>query len=231
MHTSLPYLAACSLAACALGFAPAPMRPRPSVFQASFTRAAKDVTRGYGPFAYEATGRGWRAGVSGGKLRMGGDHPAGDQRLVVTARRAIGKPRWPDAFVVTARLGGGDEDSGAWHVGVSVGDVKVLFHPGYEGGAFRVEAVGGKKEFVGNQDVGFTPAAGAMHKLTLKVRRAGRVVRFEAELADANGRGVYRKAFEVLARQAGNLDRVGLERSGRQGGDGLFASLSVEPGK
>jgi hypothetical protein len=231
MRTSLPPLAVGALTAFALGFAPVPSQTRKTeVFVQKFTVDAKDAAKGYGRFAYETTTPGWKAEVRGGRLRLLGDHPEGDQRLFITARKALGKPKWPDSLEVTARLGGTDGDCGAWHVGVSVGAVKVLFHPGYSQGAFRAETVDKREEFVGNQDMGFTPAAGVIHQLTVKVRRTNRGYRFEAELANANG-GAYRKTFEVSSKQVGGFDRVGLERSGRRGGDAVFESVTIRQGK
>src|SRR6185437_6855263 len=151
-------------------------------FVQKFDKEAKDATRGYGSFAYETSTAGWKAEVRGGRLRLSGDHPEGDQRLFITAQKALGTPRWPDSLEVTARLGGADGDCGAWHVGVSVGAVKVIFHPGYGGGAFRVETVDKREEFLGNQDLGFTPATDVMYPLTIKVRRTKSGYRFDAEL-------------------------------------------------
>jgi hypothetical protein len=231
MRTSLASPVVLALAALTLGFAPAPSEIRePKVFVEKFT-VAKDAATGYGRFAYETTTPGWKAEVKGGRLHLLGDHNEGDQRLVVTAEKAIGKRRWPDSLEVTARIGGTDAIAGAWHVGVSVGSVKVLFHPGYDGGAFRAETVNTHEEFFGNEDMGFTPAAGVLHQLTVKVRRTDGGYRFEVELKDANGGGTYRKTFEVSSKQVGDFDRVGLERSGRRGGDALFESISIRPGK
>jgi hypothetical protein len=230
MRTSLPSLAACALAVSTLGFAPAP-ESKGKVFLVTFTKAAKDATTGYGRFAYETTTPGWKAEVSGGRLRLLGDHDEGDQRLFVTAQKAIGKPKWPDSFEVTAKLGGSDKENVAWHVGVSIGSVKVLFHPNFPGGAFRAERVDTHDEFFANEDMGFTPAAGVMHQLTIKVRRTERHCRFEVELVSPDGSGTYRKTFEVSNKQVGRFDRIGLERSGRRGGDALFESVSIKLGK
>jgi hypothetical protein len=227
MRTFLSLLAACALAVSTLGFAPA---PEPKAFLAHFARAAKDATTGYDRFAYEATRAGWKAEVSGGRLRLLGDHEEGDQRLFITAQKALGKLKWPDALEVTARLGGTAKDNVAWHVGVSISAVKVLFHPNYPGGAFRAETVDTHEEFFANEDMGFTPAAEVIHQLTIKVKRTERVCRFEVELEAAKGGGIYRKTFEVSNKQVGSFDRIGLERSGRNGGDALFESLSIRSG-
>jgi hypothetical protein len=196
-----------------------------------FAVEAKDITTGYRSFVYEATVPGCKGDVGGGRLHLRGDHEEGDQRLAITARKVTGKARWPDALDVAVKLGGTANDNVAWHVGVSVGRVKVLFHPAYSTGAFRAEAVDTHEEFFGNQDMGFTPAADVLHQMTIRVRRTDRGYRFEVTVADAKGGGTYRKAFEVSGEQMGRFDRIGLERSGRRGGDALFESLSIKPGK
>jgi hypothetical protein len=227
MRKSLPLLAVCVVAVSTLGFAPLPERRS---FRATFTKAAADATKGYGLFAYETTKPGWKAEVSDGRLRLRGDHDAGDQRLFVTAQNAIGKAKWPDHFDATIMLGGTDNKNDDWNVGVSIGAVKVLFHPNYPGGAFRAETIDAREKFIANEDMGFTPAAGVMHQLLIKVRRDDQTCRFEVELADGSGGGIYRKTFQFGSKHLGGFDRIGLDRSGRRGGDALFESVSITLG-
>jgi hypothetical protein len=224
-------LVVCMLAVFSLGFAPAPESRDARAFVEKFTTAMKDATKGYGRFVYEATNPACKAEVSDGKLRLLGDHDEGDQRLVIAAPKVFGKPRWPDSLEVTTRVGGTGVDSGAWHVGVSVGAVKVLFHPGFRGGAFRTEEVGTHRELSNNEDLGFTPAGDVTHPLSIKVQRAGEVYRFEVELTDAKGGKTFRKTFQFTDKQMGEFDRIGLERSGRRGGDALFETITIRRGK
>jgi hypothetical protein len=230
MRPHLPVLAF-ALAVAALGAAPIP-KDAPKGLVEKFARPTADATKGYGLFAYEATDPKWKAEVSEGRLRLSGAHEEGEQRLVVTARKVFGKPKWPDALEVTAKLGGTGAASGAWHVGLSVGAVKVLFHPDYDGGAFRAETVDTRTVFSGNENMGFTPAAGVMHELTVKVSRGEKVCRFDVTVANGGkAGGAFTKSFEVPNDQVGDFDRIGLERSGRTGGDGLFESVAIKPGR
>jgi hypothetical protein len=196
-----------------------------------FTVAATDVTRGYRSFVYEATVPGCKAEVRDGRLILHGDHAEGDQRLAITAQKLMGKARWPDALDITAKLGGSARENIAWHVGVSIGRVKVLFHPNHQGGAFRAEAVDTHEYIFDNQALGFTPAADALHEMTIRVRRTDRGYRLDVTLTEAKTGGRFQKTFEVTREQMGRYDRVGLERSGRTGGDALFGSLSIKPGR
>jgi hypothetical protein len=224
-------VAACVLSVLALGFAPVP-KGAPKAFVEKFTKPTKDATQGYGAFVYEASDPKWKAEVSEDRLRLSGDHGEGDQRLFITAQKVIGKPKWPDSLEVAADLGGTDAGSGAWHVGLSVGQVKILFHPDYDGGSFRAETVDTHKPFFANENLGFTPAAGLMHELTVKVSRGEKVCRFEVKVVNGGkDGGTFSKSFEVPNDQLGEFDRIGLERSGREGGDALFGSVSIRPGK
>jgi hypothetical protein len=223
LFTILPFIFA------ALAFAP--VDPRPKAFVERFTVAAKDVTKGYRSFLYEATIDGCKAEVTGGRLVLRGDHGEGDQRLVVTPQKVTGKVLWPDSLEIAVKLGGTDNENIAWHVGVSVGRVKVLFHPNHTGGAFRAETVDTHEYFFGNEDMGFTPAADVMHEMTIRVDRMDRRYRFEVTLVEGKSGGKYRKTFEVSDDQMGRFDRISLERSGRRGGNALFESLSIKPGR
>jgi HEAT repeat protein len=196
-----------------------------------FDTPAADVTKGYHSFQYEATAPDWKAEVRDGKLVLHGDHDEGDQRLYITARKVTGYPRWPAHLHISTKLGGTDQAAGAWHVGVLVGRVKVLFHPGFSGGAFRVELLDTHQQIVGNDDMRFTPAPGLTHPMTILVRRQGQGYRFDVAVGNAAAKGGYRKSFEVTAEQLGRYDRLGLERSGRRGGDALFESVLIKAGK
>ncbi len=60
---------------------------------------------------------------------------------------------------------GKNPGGGSANVGLTIGGNRLVFHPGYSGGAFRVEGAGG----FGNQNMGFTPAAGILHLLEVAV--------------------------------------------------------------
>jgi hypothetical protein len=196
-----------------------------------FRQPAKDVTAGYRSFVHEATVPDCKAEVRGGRLHLRGDHEQGDQRLVITARKVTGRAQWPDALDVAVKLGGTGEDNISWHIGVSVGRVKVLFHPNFEEGALRAETFDTHEHFFENTNMGFTPAPDVMHEMTIRVRRTDRGYSVEVTVVDGKGGGRHQKHFEVSREQMGAFDRVGLERSGRRGGDALFEMLSIKRGR
>ena len=172
-----------------------------------------------------------KASVSGGILRMAGNHPNdGDQRLLLDAERVTGREVFPDAFQIEARLGGNPGGEGAYHVGVSVGNVRVLFHPGYPSGGFRIERVDNHRPLIGNTAMGFDPPAGKLLRLHLDVQRcpSGDV---EIQAVLSNGGPTFRKSVVLAAGEIGKLDHIGLDRSGRTGGDGLFDDFVLHLGE
>lgn len=199
------------------------------IFRENFARAVPSIAKSYGRFRYESTIPA-KASVVDGVLRLDGDHAEADQRLFIEAKELVGRPELPRPFFVQAELTGEAAGSGAYHVGVSVGRIKVLFHPNYSGGAFRVETTDEHRYLITNQNMGFTPAAGVMHKMTLRVAKGiNGQVKFEAAVTDgSNPRHKYVNRFELESDEVGRLDRIGLERSGRTGGAGLFGSVLVD---
>ena len=100
-----------------------------------FADEAASITGAYHQFHYEATVKA-KAEVRGGMLRLESSVEEADHRLYVTSRELLGQPNFPRRFIVKARLGGEAAIPGAWHVGVSIGKAKFLFHPGVDGEPF-----------------------------------------------------------------------------------------------
>jgi len=193
-----------------------------------FADHAADARQGYHQFDYESSAEGG-AFVSGGMLRLEGDGAEGDQRLYLTAEKLLGRPAFPGRFQIETHMGGEERGSGGWHVGVSVGNIRLLFHPAYAGGGFRAECVSDHKPLLENQTMPFTPAADVLHEVTIDVQclESGDV-RLDICIADGALSGK-RFTHTVTAKREdiGALQRIGLERSGRAGGAALFGSLVV----
>ncbi|MCG8587422.1 MAG: hypothetical protein MI757_22170 [Pirellulales bacterium] len=194
-----------------------------------FTRKSTDATKGYGRLGYEATVPA-RTIVADGILRMEYGGTEGDQRLAITSQKLTGRREWPKKLEIRAKMGGEADGSGTYHVGISIGQVKVLYHPAYSGGAFRVEDVDSHDYFTsGNKSMGFTPAAGAAQDVTIRVTRTEAGAKFDIEIKQ--GASTFRDSIDVSTAQLGNYNRIGLERSGRSGGAALFDSFSVKLGR
>jgi len=199
------------------------------LFVEFFQHPSPSLEKGYRRFSF-ASDLGLGGSVSDGLLRLKGNHAMdGDQRLLLGARSLTGKETFPDTFRIEVKLGGEDGGAGAYHVGVSVGNVRALFHPGFQTGGFRFEEVGTHKQLTENSSMGFDPEGGKLQRMSLAVKRipGGKV---ELEATIGNGSKVFTERKIVDESVIGKLDHLSLDRSGRNGGDGLFDDLVVELG-
>jgi hypothetical protein len=194
-----------------------------------FREEVADIGGTYHQLQYE-TDVGGKAAVIHGRLRLDGNHAEGDQRLYATAQRVLGARVFPRRFKVKATLGGESAGAGAWHVGVSVGNIRLLFHPGTQGGQFRAERVDNHLYLMGNAIMPFTPAAGTLCEMTIDVTQGSDgAVQFAVVVTSGTNSGeTFKTSLDVSAQDAGPLERVGLERSGRTGGAALFGSLNIQ---
>ena len=196
----------------------------------NFSTDLADATAGYGKFKYLETGRA-SAAIKDGILYVHGTNPEADQRFVVTSDALTGRSTWPDKFEVRAKLGGGAAGSGGYHVGVSVGNLKAIFHPSYRGGGFRMETVDNHDYIVTNTDLGFTPTADVLHTMRIKVRRAEGKTEMEVEITEGNGNGTFQHTYEFDNAKIGDFNSIGLERSGRTGGSAVFDDVLIQLGR
>jgi hypothetical protein len=183
---------------------------------------------GLGLFQYECDA-GRALSVEKGIVALGGTQNAEcDQRIFLTAKSLLGQPEFPDRFTVRARMAAENNNNFAWHLGISIGRVKVLFHPGVDGGAFRIETIPEHTALVNNQEMGFTPQPETQYDMTIEVRRTGQEVSLEITIADcANPKNRYSQKQKLPLEKFGKLERIGLERSGRAGGAALFDEFEL----
>lgn len=193
-----------------------------------FSDEVAEIGRTYHQLQYE-TNVGGKAVVVHGMLRLDGNHAEGDQRLCATSQRLLGVQTFPQRFQIKANLGGESLDAGAWHVGISAGNIRLLFHPGTEGGQFRAERLDNHQLLMENRLMLFTPAADILHEMIIDVAQGGDgSVRFDAVVVDGAKTGKrFQCSLTVGAKDIGSLGRIGLERSGRTGGAALFGSFSI----
>ncbi len=203
-----------------------------NLYQERFSLDVKSVRQGYGRFLYEGP-QGLGGSVRDNVLRLDGSNVEADQRLVLESSRLTGHATWPRKFEIRARMGGDSAGSGGYHVGISIGHVKILFHPSYSGGGFRVEDVKSHKYYVTNQTMPFRPTGGALCPISIKVERTEKGAKFDIKIEPPKGAGGKPFSIQYTAtnQQLGKFDRIGLERSGRKGGDALFDSFELRRGE
>jgi hypothetical protein len=143
----------------------------------------------------------------------------------------IGSDRWPESLEVRSKLQAAPGNNFGYHIGVSVGRIKTLFHPGIRGGGFRAETTDEHGYIFSNENMAFEPAAGVTHEMVIKVKKTGTGADFDVVVNGGAGGNPHKKKFSVTNEQLGAYNRIGLERSGRTGGDAVFESLSIRLGR
>ena len=204
--------------------------PEESVFAEFFQQAAPSLEDGYRRFRFSAD-QGMTGSVVDGVLHLNGNHAnEGDQRLLLDAKKLTGKEAFPDTFRIEVKLGGAPGGEGQYHIGVSIGNVRALFHPGYPSGGFRFQRVDSQEKLTDNTPLGFDPERGKLQRMSITAKRitAGKV---ELEVVISQGDKTFTERKIVAESVIGKLDHISLDRSGRAGGDGLFDDLVVELGK
>jgi hypothetical protein len=164
--------------------------------------------------AFKITGAGHSVRATGGQYVVTGTGPN------VASTYELPGPGAAAAFAVSTQVGTDPGAPGSFNVGLVLGNNRVVFHPGFGGGALRVEGAGG----FGNQNVGYTPALGVLHTLTVSGDGAGN---FSLTLKDGTA---VNPDFNAAWSNAGNpLTTIGTLRNGNTTVNGLFDNLSVPP--
>ncbi|MGC6567983.1 MAG: hypothetical protein ACON38_20515 [Akkermansiaceae bacterium] len=167
----------------------------------------------------------------GALVLPGGKLVDGDQRLVLKSEDWPGAETFGAEFEVSAKLGADSSQGiGAWHLGISIGNVKVLYHPGLSGGSFRFERLSDNRYLSGMTSMGFDPKPEVMQWMSVKVSHLAdervllKVVVEEG--GDGNGRFEIEKI--VSKEDIGDLSEVSLVRSGRTGSSALFQDFEIK---
>ncbi len=148
------------------------------------------------------------AQVSGGVLELAQAAGSSVQRFT---RAGFAMPHTLSTLIESSPGGGG------YNVGMTIGNNDIVFHPGFGGGALRVEGPGG----FGNTNVGFTPAANVQHKLEVKSDGTGT---FDIKLTDGgNPANVFTASYTNPGAVGG---AIGYRRSGNPG-TGRYDNLTV----
>lgn len=201
--------------------------PQGELFVECFKTEKASLSDGYRRLGFKAPD-GLIGSVSNGAARFRGNHATeGDQRLILRARDFSRKQEFPDTFRIESKIGGAAGGQGTYHVGISIGNVRALFHPGYPGGAFRFERVDNNVMLVQNTNMGFNPPVDQLLLMSIEVKRlAEGNVSLDVTVNSAGHQ--FQKSAIIKAADIGKLETIGLDRSGRSGGDGLFDDFIVD---
>lgn len=169
--------------------------------------------------------------IEKGRLTLSGNGGKdGDQRLVLDAKSWPARDTFGRKFTVSAKLGGENKSSGSWHLGISIGNVRALYHPGYPGGGFRFETVNTNKHLSETTiNMGFTPSDKSLERMTIEVEKLadGKVSLNVTVSEGAQNPKTFTKRLIVSGKEIGPLNQIGLDRSGRSGGSAFFSDFSI----
>ena len=133
----------------------------------------------------------------------------------------------PKHFTISCLVAGSDGDNGVWHLGITIGKVKTLIHPGYRGGAFRFEQVGTLHKFTDNISMGYTPATNQLHRIKITVKQlANGRVQLNTTINSPDNKS-FEKSIDVSKEDIGPLNQISLDRSGNSGGNAYFDDFRV----
>ncbi|YCM43140.1 hypothetical protein V2O64_17670 [Verrucomicrobiaceae bacterium 227] len=200
------------------------------LFYEWFGEDQKKLGETYRQFSFmDATERGG-AILAGQLILPGGGGQDGDQRLILRSEKWPGEETFGETFQVSAKLRGESKGMGAWHLGITIGRVRALYHPGLDGGAFRFERIDNNDYLSGTESVGFTPGDEASQWMSVKVQRLpDKKIKLEVILTEGgNKEGRFETSIIVDAEEIGELNEVSLDRSGRIGGRAYFSDFMMK---
>lgn len=201
-------------------------------FVETFSTATDKIQGQYRSFHFEMHRTRGNAAIRDGMLRLDNFVNDGDVRLSLKAKDLFGMAKLPDRFTINGKMGGDSRNIGIWHVGISMGNIRVLFHPGYEGGAFRAQLRDDHaRPLFHNMAMSWTPPTDTLHDIRISVLRKPTKTHFDVTIVNPTNQSKWSKSFTATNMQTGAWDQIGLVRSGRAGGTGLFGPLVVEFGR
>lgn len=164
------------------------------------------------------------ATAGGGVLQMNAAEGSGAFALL-SAQQIAGQSAFDvsvNPLTVSGQVAGGGE-AGSYSVGLVVGNIITVFHPGWPGGANRVQSPLAQTIFLNNTDMGFLPEQGVnnFHTITMTLSEDAAHTSYVLQYSvDA-----FVNQLSILKTAVGDLNRVGFNQG--SSGTGYFTNLSV----
>ena len=193
-----------------------------------FGTKSADCTKGYRQLVYEGP-MDVKPFIKNSQLVIPGKRPGGaDQRMILRSSTWPATKESPKHIRVSCLVGSTGEEVSTHHLGITIGKVKTLIHPGHREGGFRFEQIGTKREFTDNINTGYTPAPNMLHRIevTAQHMKNGKV-HLNAVVISPNKKR-FETSIELDQEDIGEFNQISLDRSGRSGGDVYFDDFRVE---
>lgn len=167
--------------------------------------------------------------IENGQLVIPGNRQGdADQRMILHASTWPAAKELPKQISVSCLVGSTGERAGTYHLGITIGKIKTLIHPGYRGGGFRFEQIGTHMKFTENINMGYTPAPNKLHciKVTAQHMKNSKV-QLKAVVSSPNNKP-FETSIELDQEDTGEFNQISLDRSGRSGGNVYFDDFRVQ---
>lgn len=164
------------------------------------------------------------ATAGGGVLQLNAAFGSGAFALL-SAQQIAGQSTFDvsvNPLAVSASVAGSGE-AGSYSVGLVVGNIITVFHPGWPGGANRIQSPLAQTIFLNNTDMGFLPEQGVnnFHTITMTLSEDASHTSYVLQYAV----DTFQNQLSILKTAVGDLNRVGFNQG--SSGVGYYTNLSV----
>lgn len=193
-----------------------------------FGTKSDDCSKGYRQLVYNGP-KNVKPFIKNSQLVIPGNRPGEhDQRMILHAKTWPASEDPPNHINVSCLMGGTGEGAGNFHLGITIGKVKAVIHPGYAGGGFRFEQVGTAFKFTETINMGYTPAPDKMHRIKVTAQRLQNSKVQLSVLVNSPNNKPFKHSIDLDQKDIGAFNQISLDRSGRTGGNVFFDDLWIQ---
>jgi hypothetical protein len=193
-----------------------------------FGTESADCTKGYRQLVYEGP-KNVKPFIQNSQLVIPGKRPGNaDQRMILHCNTWPATKELPKHISVSCLVGSTGEGASTHHLGITIGKVKTLIHPGYRGGGFRFEQIGTQRKFTKNINMGYTPAPKQLHRIKVTAQRMKNGKVYLKAVVSSTNKKPFETSIELDQEDVGEFNQISLDRSGRSGGNVYFDDFRVQ---